>query len=512
MSWCRESVRGGGITRKRFLASAALAGVAGGLLGCGSAGRVRPAYPRRPEGGEWVFRSRPDLRPPVVAVARRAHGTSPGYVFVAPKNGPGETGPGQRGPMIVDDEGRLVWFRPLPGETVDAMDFKVQRYQGRPVLTWWQGPHTAYGQGEYAVLDGSYGEVARVRAGDGFDGDLHEFLLTERNTAFITVYEPLPYDLSAVGGPVEGVVAEGVVQEIDVQTGDVVFQWRSLEHVGLEESYFPPPPDPAEPFDYIHLNSIEVDGDGDLIVSARKTSATYKISREDGEVRWRLDGKRSDFTMAPGALTRYQHDARRRPDGTLTIFDNGAEGESERSRAVVVALDEVAMKASLVLEYVHSARRLSATQGNMQTLPNGNAFVGWGSEPGFSEFHEDGELLFDANFPPGVESYRAFRFPWVGRPGGDPAVAVEPGPSPGEISVHASWNGATEVASWGVLAGPSPDRLRSLGYVPRDGFETTMVARTDEPYVGAEAFDHSGLTLGRSAAVRPGERSVPHPS
>jgi hypothetical protein len=213
--------------------------------------------------------------------------------------------------------------------------------------------------------------------------------------------------------------------------------------------------------------------------------------------------------MNPGASTRYQHDIRRQPDGTITLFDNGEEGDNALSRAVVVRLDEVAMKADLVREYVHTGRRLSVTQGNAQRLPNGNAFVGWGSDPGFSEFHGDGELLFDANFPTGVESYRAFRFPWVGRPGDEPAVAAEPGPSPGEISVHASWNGATEVASWGILAGPAPDRMKTLGLVPRNGFETSMAARTDGPYVGVEAVDRRGRTLGRSAAVRPGEQASP---
>jgi hypothetical protein len=159
-----------------------------------------------------------------------------------------------------------------------------------------------------------------------------------------------------------------------------------------------------------------------------------------------------------------------------------------------------------VREYVHTGRRLSVTQGNAQTLANGNAFVGWGSEPGFSEFHEDGELLFDANFPPGVESYRAFRFPWVGEPDDDPAVAADPGPKAGEVSIHASWNGATEVAAWSILAGPAPESLRSLGVVPRDGFETAVAARTDEPYVGVEAVDRHGRALGRSPAIRPGER------
>ena len=502
-----------GITRGRFLAAVALAGVAGGVsLGCDPSGRVRSLLPLKPNGGAWAFRSRPDLVPPAVSIARRSERTAPGYVFVAPKNGPGETGPGQRGPMIVDNEGRPVWFRPLREDGVDAMDFKVQRYEGRPVLTWWQGLHTAYGLGEFALLDGSYEEVTRVRAGGGYEADLHELLITPADTALMTIYEPVPQDLSSLGGSANGVTAEGIVQEVDIETGEVLFEWHSLDHVGIEESYFPPPEDPAEPFDYFHINSIDVDTDGNLLVSARKTSAAYKIDRRSGGILWRLEGKRSDFRLDPGARTRYQHDARRRPDGTLTIFDNGEEGESEVSRAVVVRPDEAAMSVGLVREYVHAGRRLCVTQGNAQTLPNGNAFVGWGSEPGFSEFHADGELLFDANFTAGVESYRAFRFPWVGVPAEGPAVAAEPGPSPGEISVHASWNGATEVASWGILVGPSPDRMRTLGLASRSGFETSVAARTVGPYVGVEALDRRGRTLGRSAAVRPGERSSPSSS
>ncbi|HKH11147.1 MAG TPA: arylsulfotransferase family protein [Rubrobacter sp.] len=502
-----------GITRGRFLAAVALAGVAGGVsLGCDPSGRVRSLLPLKPNGGAWAFRSRPDLVPPAVSIARRSERTAPGYVFVAPKNGPGETGPGQRGPMIVDNEGRPVWFRPLREDGVDAMDFKVQRYEGRPVLTWWQGLHTAYGLGEFALLDGSYEEVTRVRAGGGYEADLHELLITPADTALMTIYEPVPQDLSSLGGSANGVTAEGIVQEVDIETGEVLFEWHSLDHVGIEESYFPPPEDPAEPFDYFHINSIDVDTDGNLLVSARKTSAAYKIDRRSGGILWRLEGKRSDFRLDPGARTRYQHDARRRPDGTLTIFDNGEEGESEVSRAVVVRPDEAAMSVGLVREYVHAGRRLCVTQGNAQTLPNGNAFVGWGSEPGFSEFHADGELLFDANFTAGVESYRAFRFPWVGVPAEGPAVAAEPGPSPGEISVHASWNGATEVASWGILVGPSPDRMRTLGLASRSGFETSVAARTVGPYVGVEALDRRGRTLGRSAAVRPGERSFPSSS
>jgi hypothetical protein len=505
-----EGVSKAGITRRRFLEAAAvtLAGAIGGAVGCEPAGEVREGPPPPPAGGGGGGRSRPDLRPPAVGVARRGNGTAPGYTFVAPKNGPEETGPGQRGPMIVDDEGNPVWFRPLANEAEDAMDFKAQRYRGRSVLTWWQGPHTTYGRGEYTILDGSYGEVARVRAGRGYHGDLHEFLITERGTALMTIYGPVPHDLSSVGGAVDGVAADGIVQEVDIETGEVLFEWHSLDHVGIQESYYRPPDDPAEPFDYFHINSIDVDHDENLIISARKTSATYKIDRKGGGVVWRLDGKRSDFTMGAGTRTRYQHDARRRSDGTLSIFDNGDEETYERSRAVVVELDEGSMRAELVFERAHPEGRLSVTQGNVQTLPNGNAFVGWGSEPCFSEFSESGELVFDASFPTGVESYRAFRLPWVGRPKDVPAVAADPGPAPGEVTLYASWNGATEVATWGALAGPAPDRLKSLGSVPRSGFETAAVARTEGTYVGVEAIDRRGRTIGRSAAVRPGERAA----
>jgi hypothetical protein len=254
---------------------------------------------------------------------------------------------------------------------------------------------------------------------------------------------------------------------------------------------------------------VEVDHDGNLLVSARKTSAAYKIDRETAEVIWRLGGKRSDFEMGPGTRTVYQHDARRLPDGTLTLFDNGKEGQSEPSRAIALDLDENAMRASLVRQFIHPTPTLSLTQGNLQTLPNGNAFVGWGSEPIFSEFSPNGALLFDARFQTGVESYRAFRFPWVGRPKDWPAVAAEAGPEEGEISVHASWNGATEVAAWAVLAGSDPDRLDRLGSAPRTGFETSIAARTKGPYVRVEALDRRGRTLGRSAAIRPGRWSAP---
>ena len=526
------------LTRRKFL-EAMGAGVAGvalpGALGCepaepsaerspksgasptsaasgeaGGAGssRVRSLPSSRPENGVWAFRSRPEFRPSATEVTTPARGTAPGYVFVGLKKGAGNQDSGQRGPMILDNDGRPVWYRPMPGESMIAMDFKAQRYEGRPVLTWAEveivGGH---GVGSYVIVDDRYRQVARVRPGNGYEGaDHHEFLITPEGTALIVIYDRVPADLSPVGGPADGAALDGIIQEIDIQTGEVLFEWHSLDHVPVEESYGELPDDPTTTdFDYFHLNSIDVDTDGNLLISARRTFAVYKIDRETGEVLWRLGGKKSDFEMGPDTRTRYQHDARRQPDGTITLFDNGGIFVSEQSRGIVLELDMDAMTATLAREYAHPDKILAATQGNMQTLPNGgNRFVGWGSEPAFSEFSDDGKLLFSARFPPATESYRAFRLPWTGNPTYPPALTTEPGPEEGETTLHASWNGATEVASWQVLAGPTPEELEPIGNVPRDGFETAIALRTDEPYVAVRAEDESGRPLSASQAVRTG--------
>jgi hypothetical protein len=486
------------LTRRKFL-EAVGAGAAWIALmsapGCEPDRRTRATTP--PERPTYVrtFRSRPDLGPPTVNVVTQAHDTAPGYIFVAPKKGAG-----QDGPLILDNNGQPVWFRPVRGEGVRAMDFKVQHYRGEPVLTYYQGVGITYGRGEYVILDSSYREITRVRAGNGYVGDHHEFLITPQDTALITIYNPLPWDLSTVGGSTDGVVLDGIAQEVDIETGEVLFEWHSLDHVGLEESYSEPE-NPEGPFDYFHINSIDVDHDSNLLVSARKTFTVYKIDRESGEIIWRLGGKKSAFEMDPGTRTRYQHDARRQSDGTITIFDNGGVKKDDQSYGIV--LDEAEMVATLVRKYAHPDGRVAATQGNVQVLPNDNVFIGWGSEPAFSEFSSDGELLFNAKFShTSNETYRAFRFPWSGHPSDDPAVAAEPG-AEDEVTLYASWNGASEVATWQVLAGPGPDRLRPVGSAPREGFETAITVRTTEPYVGVRARGRSGRVLGNSGAIKP---------
>jgi hypothetical protein len=303
------------------------------------------------------------------------------------------------------------------------------------------------------------------------------------------------------------VAMQGIIQELDIETGEVLFEWKSIEHVGLEETYVTPAEDHYPGIDYFHLNSIDVDHDDNLLVSARETSTVYKIDRNSGEIIWRLGGKNSDFEMAEGTRFAFQHDARRLPDGTVSIFDNGntvfhnnLPEAIEESRAIVLELDEGRMRAKLVREYTHPDEQHADAAGNTQVLENGNVFVGWGRALAISEFSEDGELLFDLRLPPENRSYRAFRFPWSAKLSDQPAAVAER-TSEEEVRVYTSWNGATEVGSWEALAGRRPGRLESLGEVPRDGFETAMLVRTSEPYVAVRAKDRSGGVLGASEPV-----------
>ncbi|MGB3632813.1 MAG: arylsulfotransferase family protein, partial [Rubrobacteraceae bacterium] len=350
------------------------------------------------------------------------------------------------------------------------------------------------------VLDRSYREIARVRA-DGFKGDHHEFLITSRDTALILIFDEVGADLSRAGGRTDGAAIEGVIQEIDIATGEVLFEWHSLDYVAPEESYTELSPDQPGAYDYFHVNSIDVDDDDNLLVSAKAVNTIYKIDRRTGEVIWRLGGKKSDFEMGPDTRFVRQHDARRQADGTITLFDNGEPETYKESFGMVLELDMDDMTAELARRYTHPDGIYADNQANMQVLPDGNVFIGWGSEPFFSEFSGDGQLLYSANLPPEAESYRAFRYPWSGQPLDKPAVAAESG-SNDETSVYVSWNGATEVANWQVLAGPGPDQLTPTGSaVPRDGFETSIPVNTSESHVSVQGRDSSDKVLGTSETI-----------
>ncbi|MEA2147116.1 MAG: hypothetical protein QOG59_2703 [Solirubrobacteraceae bacterium] len=454
---------------------------------------------RRRPGDVMHFHSRPDLQPAAITVLRNSTSAAGGDIFVGP-----QVGPVQNGPEIVDPAGHLVWFDPIPAGS-EANNFRVQQYGGRPVLTWWQGYlnlRMGVGTGHDVIVDSSYHPAASVHAANGLTADLHEFELTRAGTALITAFFPVYWNTTSLHGSAHHPVLDAVIQEVDVKTGLLLFQWDSLDHVPLQASYLGLPA-PNQAFDYFHVNSVHEDPDGSLIVSSRNTWAAYKISRQDGHVMWTLGGKHSSFAMGPGAAFAFQHDVRvdAAGDARVTVFDDGAGPPSvhAQSRAIELRLDSIRHTATLAAEFTHSPSLLSHFEGGVEPLADGDDFVGWGEQPYFTEFSAAGQIVFDARFAQPNTTYRAFRSVWSATPRTRPSVVMS---VKGRGStVYASWNGATDVSAWRVLTGARAKALSVAGSFARSGFETQMrvVRRT---YVAVQALDASGRVLGTSGTAR----------
>jgi arylsulfotransferase ASST len=489
----------GGLTRAELVRRGIGGGVGLALLGGFPARRLRlldaaaaPAK-RSPVHG---FVTRPDLRPPKIYTETANGGTADGYLFLAP---PG--GPGARGGLIADNNGDPVYFHPTKPNTV--MDFRPGQLRGKPVLSWWEGRYVfGVGKiGDYVIVDDSYRQVARFSSA-GHRPDFHEVLLTDHNTLLVTVYETVSADLRPVGGPSNGLLYGGVIQELAVPSGRLLWQWRSLDHVDITETVTAD--QLGSPFDYFHINGIDVADDGHLIVSARNTSAIYKINRKTGKVVWRLGGKKSDFSMGKGTQFGFQHDARMLEGGkVLSLFDNGPRtGERKpESRAVVLSLDTRRMQATLKREIRHKQPPLFAfATGANQLLPNENRLVTWGITGWFTEYDADGRVCLDAHLSPKGQNYRVHRSRWSAKPTVRPAFkAYGQG---GTARFYASWNGATALASWQLLTGPRPGALSESGTFPRRGFETSFAIPRGTRYASVVALDADGKALRRSKTVQ----------
>ena len=445
------------------------------------------------------FNTMPGVQAPILDVTVPDHDPSAGDILTT--NGPG---PGQYGPLIYTPQGQLVWFDKLPGGET-AEDLSEQTYEGQHDLTWWRGRvlSLGFGQGEDVVMNSRYQTVARVRGGNGLRADLHEFQLAPHNIAYITAYNPIRCDLSTVKGAADGAIVDTAIQEIDISTGLVRWEWHSLDHVAAEESETEASRN-ATPWDWFHLNSIDPEPDGNILISARSTWAGYQLEGGSGKILWRLGGLKSSFKMGPGTETAWQHDGRMLADGEVTFFDDGSNPPiHQQSRAVRITLDFKTHEAHLVSAYTHTnPPLLAASQGNMQTLADGDAVVGYGGVPAISEYARDGALLFDAHQPFDMSFYRAFRFPWSARPQSPPAVLASLNNTGEETIVHASWNGATEVASWRVIAGKSPASLAARATIPASGFESSTTLPEKYARVAVQALDSTGHVLGASRPVR----------
>jgi hypothetical protein len=366
--------------------------------------------------------STPTSPPPVTILTSHGSAARGEDFFITPT---GDTTTYANGPEIVNQAGKVVWFHAVPSGEV-ASDLEVQRYDGQPVLTWWQG--TGFGglsSGTDYVYNTHYQQIAAVQAGDGLTTDGHEFLITPWNTALVLSFTTATANLTSIGGPADQTVVDGVVQEVDISTGKVLWQWDSADHVPYSQSEQPLPASASTPWDWFHINAVHFDTNGNLLIDARNTWTTYEVSPHTGAVLWQLGGKASSFTLkaAPGQslddageIFAWQHDPEALGSGLYTIFDDESAGTPEYSvsRVVTLKLDQRTRTATLISSVDQPEGLVAASQGNGQTTPNGDLVVGWGSLPYFSAFGRSGQLLLNAEFPSGVNTYRAFEFPWTG--------------------------------------------------------------------------------------------------
>lgn len=443
--------------------------------------------------GPAQFISRPDLRPAKLNIRRNLPGADREPLFIGAKS---------LGAAIYAADGEPIWFR--SGRTTD---FRAQELRGKPVLTWFEGPTAGSGldRNRYTIANRAYKVINRFSPGNGYSADSHEFRLTDRGTAYVTTYRTVRRNLSYLGLSRNGRVSDSIAQEVDVKTGRVLWEWHSLDHVPMRQSYATGPKRPELPYDYFHINSIIDTPDGNVMISGRSTNTVYKVSKRTGRVIWNLGGKRSDYKIGPGATFSWQHDAQPLSGNRVSLFDNSdspvaAKPWNPYSRGMVLQLDNRKKTATLEYELLHPDRPLAPTQANVQALSNGNYLVGWGQVPLISEYGPNGNMVFDARI--GTDSfYRAYRMPWQGRPSEPIATAIEAG-GPGSVNLWVSWNGDSRVRKWRVLAGSNRNDLKPIDTLPKAGFETRIELANDSRFFKIEGLDEEGRVLGRSALVQ----------
>lgn len=414
-------------------------------------------------------------------------------ILVTPRPDPRVNRSEQFGPMMLSTDGKLLWFQPRPDK---VHDLKVIDVGGRPTLAFWQR-HGSSG-GYYQLLDEHYRPIGRVRTARGYGTNLHELAVTADGNAWLSA------DVKRRG------IVEFVVQEVDIATGRVRFEWRSLDHVKPRESYERRPRD-GSAWDYFHGNAIAppTANDPTVVLSSRNTSSLYGVDPRTGRTSWILGGKRDQFGLKRGWRFCAQHDAHRLPDGDLLLFDNGGtymHGTPRcglhAARAMRFRLDTKRRRARLVRSV--SSRAISphgyfpGWVGSARRASNGDLLVDWGPNRRITEIGSDGRV--DLLLKLERWSYRAFPARWVGHPDGVPRVAAHR--SGKVVDVWASWNGATEIRRWRVLAGPSPEALQPVATVPFADLETKAAIRTGAHYAAVEALDGAGNVLGRSRSVR----------
>ena len=304
--------------------------------------------------------------------------------------------------IVADNSGHPDFYRQL---TATAIDFDRQP----------NGHLTYFDEGPllYEELDSSYSIVNTYACGNGYDTDLHELKLLPNGHALLIGDDPEVIDMSKVvpGGDSAATVVGIIVQELDTQK-QVVFQWRSWDHFNITDATHEDLT--ASQIDYVHSNALDLDSDGNILLSSRHLDEITKIDRTTGAIIWRMGGKNNQFTFINDSIGySHQHDIRLLPNGDLTLFDNGNFHTPPFSRAVEYKVDETNKTATLVWQYRNTPDYVSVAMGDVQRLANGNTFIGWGAcNVAATEVTSDGNKVYELSLPDNVVSYRALKYDW----------------------------------------------------------------------------------------------------
>lgn len=401
---------------------------------------------------------------------------------------------------------------------MDVFDFKVvNSIDNQQHLTFIQGrgdDNQVDWRGTAHIMNSAYEMTTNITIHDDRDGfNMHEFnVLDNGRTAMITAERNVWMDMSDIGIAGNGWVRAGGFEEIDINTGEALFDWRSNGSVSLNESTFGVPSVGLKDrpgWDYVHVNAADKNADGNYVLSSRFTNTIFIISGQDGSIIWRLGGLFSDFELVNFRMYR-QHHVRFVDQGenyiTVSFLNNASDEGSQDERtssALFVKLDLVHMTATAIQRYDRPSGGLSRLRGNVQVLPSGNVFVGW-SESGYqSEFTPEGECVMEARFRSDrYSSYRSYKYEFSAFPSWPPDLSVTTHRSQtGHASTifYVSWNGATHIARWNFYAQASQySEPVLIGSVPKTGFETAFSSDGYMDWVSVEAVHVNGTALGRS--------------
>ena len=504
----------------------------GNIVYPSNTGDVVPA-PTLDSSQVWSFVSAPQLHPMKVSVSPyNPASLAQGIIFNSPYTSSAESTYGQSGSLIVDNDGNPIWFRPLSSPSLMNTDLKVQTLNGASVLTFWQGtlatppaytnlpPGGAEPGACYYILDNHYNVITTISAFNGFISDVHELLITPKNTALFFGTKVVPMDLTPYGGPENGSIHDYSIQEVDLATNELIFYWDAIEHIPLSSTHIPiaSASQSSNVWDPYHLNSLGImnDGSDNILFSSRNTWTIYRLNKITGKFVWQLSGDGSgDFSIPDTAAQfSWQHDARFLPGNKISMFDDACctsydyvPPDTTPSHGLILSLDLVNHKASLVSSYYHDPQLNSSSQGNTLSLSNGNIFVGYGGNGYYTEFSGAGNnesmpsvnSLYNTQMPGTNISYRSYRDIWVGTPNYPPVIVVKEVNN--QTIVFASWNGSTETQGWLLYAGLSSVTLNLVASEMKNGFETAITSANNGPFFQVQAVDVNGQVIGTSAVM-----------